>query len=958
MNPNPTTQPVLEVLRQAAGVHARHRAALFLLRSLLCLVALIPVLMVADVLFHFSGPIRLAGTLGLVLACLGLAATAFGMACFVRPPMLRIARLLESRNPALGSKLVNILQLADEADRESASPLTRQLARQAVTSAGSTLHLESLPALARERGLRRRALHTLAAPAVLLLLTLCGGHHVRQEWLRFLDPFGDHPPFSLTRLTILKPLEDEKVLYGASAIVEVRAEGHQPRELFLTANPVVDSAKPFALPMAPRGDGTFAVRLENIRQPMQLTAHTADRSTLSRRRLLDLILTPQIGPARVRLTPPAYTGQPSRELSFRFTALRALEGTEIEFELGSNRPLGTGSILLETGVGHPVTFPLSHAEEQNAVGRITATESGRLSFSLVDVEGNHAVETPTSALTITRDLPPALSITVPEKNALIVEGLTFPVTIDATDDYGLRSLRLHISINGEFLPLETVAFDQPDERRSRLEHPLDLAKIGASTGDEIILFAEAVDTRPEPQITRTDTRRLEVITEDEYNDLLREQTDVAMIAGKYEDLLSRFHDQVEAQREIEQKLAELFEAAEADPEAEELLKEFSQALSDQTDLNRRLEQLANEMADFGRDNPVYDFENELQEQLEEQAEKLRESAARNAEEMEQALESGPLPPETPNKEMIQGMADAAQAQRERLEGGHQQTESDVLEPLEELAQLHELIKSFTRFKELTAEQQQLSEQSKAYENKPELNAEDRLALRDMGARQRDLARQLEQLSRKLEADAEAAGETFPEAAASARNLADGIQSAGMSGLAREAARSMLDAKGSDAHPQAKHLHEEMDRLFDDAGEAGQQAAGQGLDRALRLTRGMNPGDSLRQMLLSRNFRMSPDDGQSGAGMGGFMASSAMDGNVQLLGGESFMNGPIANSIAGRGDQGGEGTAGGPTARIDRPDQAHLDSESARRTTTPGGSSLLLQYENIADAYFRRLTTQP
>ena len=32
------------------------------------------------------------------------------IAFFVRPPLLRTARLLESRNPALGSKLVNILQ--------------------------------------------------------------------------------------------------------------------------------------------------------------------------------------------------------------------------------------------------------------------------------------------------------------------------------------------------------------------------------------------------------------------------------------------------------------------------------------------------------------------------------------------------------------------------------------------------------------------------------------------------------------------------------------------------------------------------------------------------------------------------------------------------------------------------------------------------------------------------------
>ena len=54
------------------------------------------------------------------------------------------------------------------------------------------------------------------------------------------------------------------------------------------------------------------------------------------------------------------------------------------------------------------------------------TNSGRLTFSLIDVAGNAAAETPTASLTVTRDQPPAIAITVPEKDALVVEGLTVP----------------------------------------------------------------------------------------------------------------------------------------------------------------------------------------------------------------------------------------------------------------------------------------------------------------------------------------------------------------------------------------------------------------------------------------------------------------------------------------------------------------------------------------------------
>ena len=97
----------------------------------------------------------------------------------------------------------------------------------------------------------------------------------------------------------------------------------------------------------------------------------------------------------------------------------------------------------------------------------------------------------------------------------------------------------------------------------------------------------------------------------------------------------------------------------------------------------------------------------------------------------------------------------------------------------------------------------------------------------------------------------------------------------------------------------------------------------------------------------------------GQGAGGMMATSMLpDGTSLLLGGESLMDGPIARSIPGKGNAPGEGMPGSPTASIDPAAPPENDLNSARRTSTPGSSTLLLEYENIADAYFRRLTTKP
>lgn len=962
MNPKATSRAkVLDVLRQASALHSGQRAMMFLFRSMVWIVAAIPVLLLADVLFHFSEIPRLAGSLGLALAFVGCIGTAIGIASFARPPLLRIARLLESRNPELGSRLVNILQLDADSRSETVAPLTRDLARQAVEDAGLSLDLPSLPPLAREPRLPRQGLKAFLCVSSLVLVTIFGGQHVRQQWLRFLDPYGDHPPFSLTRLEILQPVVGETVLYGGSRTIEVRASGHQPRELFLTARATDGASPELTLPMSARGDGTFLAHLENIRSPLELTACTADRSTRSLHRVLNLVLTPQVGPAFVRLEPPAYTGLPAREMPYRFSALQALEGTRITFRLQSNRPLRAGSLGFESEGAAIETIPLAPitgGASDTAVASVAVNRSGRFTFSLVDIEGNPAIQQPTASLTMTRDLPPAIAITTPEKDAMVVEGLTIPINVDAGDDYGLAAVRLHIGINDKFQPVESGAPEGTDKRRHRLTHSLDLAKLGARAGDQITLFAEAIDTRPDPQLTRTAIRRLGVITEQDYNDKLREQVDVATIAGKYERLLQDFEKQIVEQRRIEDALKQLAEAARKEGNQDKLLPEFSKALAEQLELNRKLDQLANEMSEFGRDHPVYDFEKGLEEKLQQQAEEIRKSVKQADADSEKAVAGSPPPPAPPEPKAIEDLAKAAQDQRERLQGGSDRANEEIRKPLEELADLHELMKDFKHFEQLAEKQGEIAEQSKAYQDKADLNAEDRLAMRELGARQRDLARELEELTKKLNQDAAAAQEKFPEAAGSAKQLAEDMAQSALPGLARQAAQSLLDSK-VEGHDQASKLDEEMDKLLSDAAEPGQEGVAKGMDRALQLQRHMKPGDSLRQMMLSKKFRPLPGEkGQNGKGEGGEMASEMTDGSPTLLGGESLLDGPIADSIAGRGNNGGNGMPGAPTARIDRPDKASVDQSSSRRTDTPESGTLLLQYDNIADAYFRRLTTKP
>ena len=266
------------------------------------------------------------------------------------------------------------------------------------------------------------------------------------------------------------------------------------------------------------------------------------------------------------------------------------------------------------------------------------------------------------------------------------------------------------------------------------------------------------------------------------------------------------------------------------------------------------------------------------------------------------------------------------------------------------------MKDFGRFQQLFRAQRQLTDQTERFKDTEELDAADKMSLEEMAARERGVGQALDQLEDSLREHADAAEEKFPQAAESARELADAMDLASMPGLARNASRSMLQGDGHGGHNRARLLLEEMGRLFEEAGQPGMAAGEAGLDHALRLQRGMKPGNSFNQMMQSLNFGKGQMGG-GGEGMAGGMATGGMEGTPKgLMGGESQLLGPIARSMrGGKGPNNKYGAPGGPTAKVDRKSGDHGPKDSTRETDTPESQALFQEYESLTDAYFRSLT---
>ena len=259
-----------------------------------------------------------------------------------------------------------------------------------------------------------------------------------------------------------------------------------------------------------------------------------------------------------------------------------------------------------------------------------------------------------------------------------------------------------------------------------------LAAMGVKPGDVVTLIAEAVDTAPTPNFARTEPVRITVISEDDYNEFLRQCTDLSDIEAKYADLLDQLHAQTDAQKQLQKEIAALKEklATARDPKQKEALQqEFNKLIAKQNELDRKLDKLADNMEQFVRKNPLYDIEADLQKVLAEKAEQIRSST----------------------KQMDAKTGDIAQRSSPPTSG--RQLTPEMLEEFKKTAD-EQLARLGATEKE---------------------GREDQLALKDLASAEKKVAEELKRVEERLREDAKGAEKLFPNAAESARELADKLE---------------------------------------------------------------------------------------------------------------------------------------------------------------------------------------
>jgi hypothetical protein len=177
--------------------------------------------------------------------------------------------------------------------------------------------------------------------------------------------------------------------------------------------------------------------------------------------------------------------------------IRAVEGTNADISVLTDRPLDHGILLLEDGSRLELTkgdgnwLTAKMAIHKDGSYHVAALDNGEA----IRISDDYFIESG-------KDEPPSVRITNPGKDPKVSPIEEVPVTVDATDDFGVEALDLHYSVNGgpeQVVPLlKTKGVKEASGTKL-----LSLEDFKLVPGDLVSLYATAKDA--------THTTRSEII---------------------------------------------------------------------------------------------------------------------------------------------------------------------------------------------------------------------------------------------------------------------------------------------------------------------------------------------------------------------------------------------------------------------------------------------------------------
>src|SRR5579863_983524 len=195
---------------------------------------------------------------------------------------------------------------------------------------------------------------------------------------------------------------------------------------------------------------------------------------------LDVVDLPEVKKLSVTYHYPAWSGLKDK-VEDPSGDLRAVEGTEAEVRVETDRPLENGALLLDDGGKFDLHDGVARVPlQKDGVYHVSTSERG----DAVRLSNDYFIE-------VQKPLPPTLRVLRPGRDAKVnpIEEVT--IMVQAQDDFGVRGMELHYSVNGG--AEKTVSLGGAGGKTAQGSTTLYLEDYKLVPGDIVSFYATARD---------------------------------------------------------------------------------------------------------------------------------------------------------------------------------------------------------------------------------------------------------------------------------------------------------------------------------------------------------------------------------------------------------------------------------------------------------------------------------
>lgn len=290
-----------------------------------------------------------------------------------------------------------------------------------------------------------------------------------------------------TRLTLLAA--PRFVPRGEGAAISVKAEGVVPHAAQLQARGVETGAARTVV-MQRTEQNVFAVSLPSLEETTACTVRAGDGALEGP--VIEVVDRPAVARARMVITPPAYIGAQPVELAWNAPVFDVPTGSEATVSLEATKPLSSAVCRMAGGPvqtvepmgGRAVSFDLPVSADV------------RCDVVLRDTLGIESAQPFPVEVRAVADRPPSLTLLASGVADMVVPDARIPLSVRATDDYGVVSAWLeqaHEGSDGRVDYLRVQLYQGAPQGEVGLEHVVDLKGRGLPPAGRLVLTAAAED---------------------------------------------------------------------------------------------------------------------------------------------------------------------------------------------------------------------------------------------------------------------------------------------------------------------------------------------------------------------------------------------------------------------------------------------------------------------------------